>query len=237
MRSTFFYRTFLLLTFFVYFQDKLIAQDDYTIVTQDLETWSKVGLKFKVNNDFSLGLNQQFRLNENSSSMDQIITNFDTKYKINKSLYFGLGFRYIADKKSDDSFQNDFRYNIDAGYKHSINQFSLNYRLRYQNKNEIGFSKTDGDDIDHVFRLKIGAEYNIKNWKLDPQFSTEIFNDLTQSTDKLYKVRFTLATDYSINKMNSIGAFYRLERELNESYPKTTYIIGLNYKFTLKFNN
>ncbi|MFK8013497.1 MAG: DUF2490 domain-containing protein [Marinicellaceae bacterium] len=228
------YRATFLAALLSYFQSTSVAQDDFTIVTQDLESWTRIGLKYKINKNWSLALDQQLRLNQNSSLTDQIITDFGAKYKFNSGLYFGTVFRYIADKNNDESFDNDFRFNFDIGYKHKIDRFSLNYRFRYQNKNEIGLKQSEGDEIDKVWRLKIGAEYNIKKWKLDPKFSTELFSDRTQPSDKLYKLRLTLGTEYAFNKRNELGLFYRLERALNTTYPKTTFILGLNYTYTLK---
>ncbi|MFK8045416.1 MAG: DUF2490 domain-containing protein [Crocinitomicaceae bacterium] len=223
-----------LTVFLFHFQQTIHAQDDYTIVTQDLESWSRIGIKYKPNKKWSIGLDQQLRLNQNSSLINQIITDLSAKYKFKSGLFFGTAIRYVADKNNDQSFDNDFRFNIDAGYKHNIKRLTLNYRIRYQNKNEIGLSQAEGDNVDKVLRLKVGADYNIKKWKLDPKFSAELFSDLTESSDRLSKLRFTFGTDYSFNKKNELGVFYRLERELNASYPKTTYIIGLNYTYTLK---
>ncbi|MFK8037464.1 MAG: DUF2490 domain-containing protein [Crocinitomicaceae bacterium] len=234
MFSKILFRFSFLIAFLVNFQNTTIAQDNSTIVTQDLETWSKIGLKYKLNKKWSFGLDQQLRLKQNSNQVNQIITDLHIKYKFDFGFYLGTAFRYIADQSNDLTFDNDFRFNIDAGYKHKIDRLSFNYRLRYQNKNEIGLNQEEGDDIDKVIRLKVGVKYNIKNWKIDPNFSTEIFSDLTQSTDRFEKMRFTLGSDYSFNKRNEIGFFYRIEKELNASYPKTTYIIGLNYTHTLK---
>ncbi|MFD1551645.1 DUF2490 domain-containing protein [Putridiphycobacter roseus] len=230
---SYFYRLSCTLLLLFHFQNVLIAQTDQTIVTHDLETWTSVGFKFKPTKKIAFGLNQQMRRNHNASLTDQIITDLDVKYKFDHFLYLGAALRYIADSKDED-FENKFRFNLDLGLKHDINRFSFDYRLRYQNKNEIGISKSEGDESDNIFRLKVGVDYNIKKWKLDPQFSTELFSDLSEESDKLAKIRFTFGTDYTLNKAHKIGAFYRLEREINEAYPKTTYIIGLNYTYTLK---
>ncbi len=234
MLSTVSAKTSFLLIFTCCFLKLSVAQDDYTIVTGDLETWSRIGIKYKFNKKWSVGLDQQLRLNRNSSLTDQIITDLNAKYKFSSGLYFGATFRYLADRNNDLSFDNDFRFNIDAGYKHDINRLLFNYRLRYQTKNEIGLKKEDGDNADHVFRLKIGSEYNIKDWKFDPKVSAELFSDLTQTSDRLSKMRFTFGTEYAFDKRHELGAFYRIEYELNAAYPKTTYIIGLNYTYSLK---
>ena len=95
-------------------------------------------------------------------------------------------------------------------------------------------STTDGDYFKNYLRLKAGVKYNIKDWKFDPKFSTEIFRDMTKVTGGFDKLRFTLGTSYDLKKFGEFGAYYRLERELGFSYPKTTSIVGLNYVYTFK---
>jgi len=210
------------------------TEDGTIVVTQDIETWSKVGLKFRPHKKFVLGLDQGFRFNKNSTLLDQLLTDVHFKYKPTNYLNFGLGLRYISDRGGNQLFDNDFRIHMDAIFKHKKNNFKFQYRFRYQNRNEIGLSTAEGDHFKHYLRLKAGIKYNIKNWKLDPIFSSEIFRDMTKVTGGFDKLRFTLGTTYNLKKYGELGTYYRLERELGSNYPKTTSIIGLNYVYTLK---
>lgn len=216
------------------FLSRSMAQEEgTTIVTSDLETWSKVGLKFKVHKKFTIQLDQGLRLNNNSTIADQYFTDLGFKYKATKNLKFGVGLRYIGDRGGNDLFDNDFRINLDAIFKHKVKSFDFQYRLRYQNKNEMGLSTVDGDYYKNYFRIKAGLKYNIKNWKFDPVFSTELYRDMTKVTGGFDNLRLTLGTSYKMNKFGTLGMYYRVEQELAVSYPKTTYIVGLNYVFTI----
>ena len=210
------------------------TEEGTTIVTQDLETWTKIGLKFKAHENFSLGLDQGFRFNKNSTILDQMFTEAHFKVKATQNLKFGLGLRYISDRGGNDLFDNDFRFNLDASFKHKANDFTFQYRFRFQNRNELGLTVDEGDYFRNYLRLKAGLKYNIKDWKFDPKFSTEIFKDMTKVTGGFDKLRFTLGTSYDLKKIGEFGAYYRLERELNSSYAKTTSIVGLNYVYTFK---
>jgi len=210
------------------------SQDGFTVVTRDLETWSTIGLKIKPVDQLDIRLEQGLRLRENSSVVDQILTNLGFRIKPHKNIEFGLGLRYIYDQGQNLEFDNDFRINFDFAIRHKIERWSFKYRFRYQNKNEIGLSTDDGDYYKHYIRFKVGAGYNIKNWKLDPKASVEIFRDMTQYTGGFDNFRWTLGTSYRTKRFGSFGAFYRMERELNSSYPKTTSIIGLDYFYTIE---
>jgi hypothetical protein len=126
---------------------------------------------------------------------------------------------------------------LDVTFKHKVKALKFQYRFRYQNKNEIGLSSENGDSYKHYLRLKAAIKYSINDWKFDPIFSTEIFRDMTKVTGEFDKLRFTLGTSYDFKKLGELGLYYRHERELGFSYPKTTSIVGLNYTFTLKKRN
>lgn len=216
------------------FSFSAFSQDGYTYVSQDLESWNSTAFKLKIHKKFGIGIEQGIRLNRNASSIDQVLTEFNFVFKPVDYLSFGSGFRYIADRGNNLLFDHDFRWNLDMAVSHKISALSLKYRLRYQNRNEIGYSTSEGDYFKHYLRLKASAEYKFKNWKFDPIFTAEIFRDMTRYSGGFDKMRFTLGTNYSFNKQHEFEFFYGLERTIGTSYPKSTYILGIGYTFTLK---
>ncbi|WP_226789131.1 DUF2490 domain-containing protein [Polaribacter porphyrae] len=138
-------------------------------------------------------------------------------------------------KGNVQGYENYFRFQVDVKYKHKIKDLKIGYRLRYQNKNELGISYEEGDFINQNIRFKISLEYNLKNWRLDPKFSAEIFNRFKESkTNGFNKYRFTLGTDYKFKNFGKLGIFYRFEKELNVDFPDITNILGLKYIYTFK---
>lgn len=206
--------------------------------TKDLENWSAINLKYKLNKKWSFELEEQLRLDDNISEVSEYITEIGTQYSISKKIDIGAGLRYIRENDNEGNIQgyeNHFRFHIDASYKHKIDAFSLKYRVRYQNKNELGVSAEGGDYAKQNIRFKTSVAYDIKNWKLDPKFSAEIYNHIEEGEDNGFsKYRLTLGTDYKIKKFGKIGLFYRIQKELNVDIPKTTKIIGLKYSYTFK---
>ncbi len=208
------------------------GQENYTKVTADFESWSSAVLNVKLSKSFTAGLEQGLRLSQNSSQLDQALTEVNFAYKFFKKVELGAAFRYIYDRSNTATFDNDFRYNLDASYKEKFDRLAIKFRLRYQNKNELGLSLSEGDENKPYVRLKLSSTYNIKDWKLDPKLSSELFR--SSESAQFDKVRFTVGTEYKIKKYGEIGAFYRMERELNIGLPKTTYIAGLKYTYTFK---
>lgn len=213
------------------------SQDGYTYVSQDFESWNTVALKYKLNKKVKFGLEQGVRLNHNALHFDQILTEFNFSFKPTNYLSLGTGLRYIADHGNNDLYDHDFRFNLDMSFNHKIKPLAFEYRIRYQNRNEIGLSTDEGDYFKQYFRFKTSITYAIKNWKFDPVFDAEIFRNMERYTGGFDKLRLTVGTSYDFKKWGEIDGFYRIERTLGDSYPKTTFIIGLGYTFTLKSKN
>lgn len=216
-----------------------VAQEGQYIEVRDFETWSSAKLKYKANKKWSFGVQGQFRLDYNSSELKGFFTEFSTGYKIAKKFEISAGLRYINKNDNEGNIQGTehyFRYQLDATYKHKIDKFSLKYRFRYQNVNEMGLSKEEGDVPVQYFRLKATAEYNIKNWKFDPILSAEIFNKYEKDSydNGFSDYRVTLGTNFKTKSYGKIGIFYRIEKEISSFYPKTTHIVRFKYTYTLK---
>ena len=227
----------------------MTAQD--STVVRDLETWSKIGVEKRLlNNKLTLGLSQSFRFDNNSSSLDHFFTQFSGEFKLMKGLKLGAGYRLIRDGSKGD-FDKEHRFQADLSYKHKLDRLTLSYRLRYTNRSLRDITVAQGDYNTSKYRLRVKAAYNIKNWKLDPYLSGELFyakgyhtvsyvENILEGYDisDFQKYRITLGTRYKTGKIGTLGMFYRLERQVASfpfSYNATTWnIIGLNYTFKLK---
>ncbi|WP_111707318.1 DUF2490 domain-containing protein [Lutibacter citreus] len=206
--------------------------------TNDLENWSSINLEYKLNKKWSFVLEEQLRLDENISEIGEYFTQLNTEYSLSKKFKIGVGLRYIKENDNEgkiQGYEDHFRFHLETSYKHKIDNFTLKYRLRYQNKNELGVSNSEGDYANQNIRFKTSIEYNFKKWKLDPKISAEIFNHLEKGEENGFsKYRLSIGTDYKLKKIGTFGLFYGFEKELNETIPKTKNIIGLKYTYTIK---
>ena len=168
------------------------------------------------------------------SEIDKYFTQLGTDYKITKNFKVGTAARYISENDNTGSvqgYENYFRFQFDATYDHKVNDFSFVYRVRYQNKNELG----EDDYANQYLRFKASIGYNIHNWKLDPEFSAEIFNHIEKGeVDGFNKYRLTIGTTYNMKKYGEIKLYYRYRKQMNTINPKITNIVGLGYTYTIK---
>lgn len=225
------------------------AQD--SVLVRDFESWNGISLKKSfLDKKLDLQLTQEFRLNSNSSRLNNYFTELGVEYEIIKGLEAGIGYRFIRNN-TKNGYVNEQRLNADLSHKHKIDRLEIGYRFRYQNRSEIGIKKEDGDDPISKYRLRLKAGYNIKNWKLDPYISSEIFyatetsrvNYVPSITEVenisgFQKLRFTLGTSYKINDLLELNGFYRIERDF-KTYPTVYYtpgtyhIAGINLEIKL----
>ncbi|NJB83058.1 DUF2490 domain-containing protein [Wenyingzhuangia aestuarii] len=204
-----------------------------TLVTRDLETWSSLNLKYKINKKWTVALQGQLRLENNSSEVNQYFGQLDLEYSPFKHFEFGGAIRYIKNNDNTGNvqgYENHFRYHLDGQYKHKLSDFSFKYRVRYQNKNELNIN----NEAKQYFRFKAAVDYNIKKWKLDPELSGELFRSVgAESENQLDGYRLTLGTSFKVHKSAKMGVYYRFDKELNTTYPKATNIIGVKYTYNL----
>ena len=132
----------------------------------DINSWFVAGFEFEPADDLTLGIEGQLRLKDDISVVDQYFGELNAQYKLPAGFRLGAGLRYIRDNDTRGNIQgyeNHLRYNIDGSYRHKIDRFSLRYRIRYQNRNELGISKDEGDIHREAIRLRARVIYNIRN--------------------------------------------------------------------------
>lgn len=213
----------------------LVSSQSFAQENSDLESWNAINLKYELNKKWEIELEGQLRLKEDISEVDKYFGEFATTYNLTKQFALTGAFRYIRENDNvgkKQGYENHIRYHFDASYKHKIHDFSLKYRFRYQNKNELGVD----DFANQHYRFKAGVGYNIKNWKLDPKFSAEIFyHDEKEEENGFDKYRLTLGSSYKFKKSGEIDFYYRFQRKMDDLNPESTHIIGL--KYSVKFKN
>lgn len=203
---------------------------------RDFESWSSLTLEYKPDKKWTFGLEGELRLKNDASDVDQYFTQFSIDYKLFPGFELGGGLRYIRNNDLQgkiQGYEKHFRFHLDLSYRHRTGAFSFRHRLRYQNRNELGVSASAGDIANKHIRFKTTLTYKIKNWKLDPVFSAEIFRHVAEEGESAFdKYRLTIGTAYRTRKLGKIGLFYRMEHTLNAILPITTNILMVKYTYS-----
>jgi hypothetical protein len=209
--------------------------------TSDSGIWSSIGVDYSPIKKLKIGIEQNWRLKEDSSVTDEYFTETSIQYEILKNFDIAFGARFIKENDNvgkKQGYESHFRFNLDAGYKYEIKRFTFSHRIRYQNKKELNLPDTEINLPNEIMRFKTDLEYNIRKWPLDPEFSVELFSGLEgveQIRDlNLDKIRLTFGTDYKIKKYGKFGIFYRYEENIITFFKnETLHVLGLSYNYSI----
>ena len=82
---------------------------------------------------------------------------------------------------------------------------------------------------DHKLRTRLQTSYNVKGCPFEPFAEVEVYNELDNAM-ALDKVRYTVGTEYKINKEHKLKVFYRYQdyAALDEA---SGHVLGLGYAF------
>ncbi len=211
------------------------AQND-----NDLEGWSAVELNLKATKKLSFSVAEHLRFRNDISTVKNYFTQIKVNYEILKNLELGAGVRYIT--KNDDvggqqGYDPFFRYQFDAAYRHKIEKVDLFFRLRYQNKNQLGRSESEGDVAKEFIRTRFGVGYKIKPLKLTLRVFAEHFNQPTNSKieQNETRMRYTLKLNRRFKKIGAFTVFYGIQNNSVGDVKTKKSFLGLKYAYKIDF--
>ena len=82
---------------------------------------------------------------------------------------------------------------------------------------------------DHKLRSRLQVSYNIKGFPFEPFAEVEVYNELDKAF-ALDKVRYTVGTEYKINKKNKLKVYYRYQ-DYADIDEVNGHALGLGYAF------
>ena len=211
------------------------AQND-----NDLEGWSAVELNLKATKKLSFSVAEHLRFRNDISTVKNYFTQIKVNYEILKNLELGAGVRYIT--KNDDvggqqGYDPFFRYQFDAAYRHKIEKVDLFFRLRYQNKNQLGRSESEGDIAKEFIRSRFGVGYKIKPLKLTLRLFAEHFNQPNNSKieQSETRMRYTLKLNRRFKKIGAFTVFYGIQNNSVGDVKTKKSFLGLKYAYKIDF--
>ena len=140
------------------------------------------------------------------------------------------------------------RFNVSLSGSTEWNRFkfSLRERWQYTYRPEVAdkkykFSYDEDDNLSaytmqpvkgkgkHVLRSRIGINYDIPQWKLDPFVNIEMFND----KDGIQKMRYQAGIDYKFRKKHTFALTYRFQDVNNDDddHEVNSHLVGISYTY------
>ncbi|OEK02944.1 hypothetical protein BFP97_16055 [Roseivirga sp. 4D4] len=201
----------------------------------DVEVWLKAGGKVDLTDKWEIAFEEQIRFDDDVNALKNFHTEIQLTFKPIEALSLHAVSRYITRNDNSGSiqgFEDLFRYQFGASYKHDLGQLRMKYRALYQHRNEVGISEAQGDIPEKFLRLRTSAEYKIKDWKYDPQVRVEYFNALNDEVGTNNQIRFGFGTERDYKKFGELGFFYLFESSLGLNIKQLTHILSFKYTYT-----
>ena len=190
-------------------------------VENEFEYRTSVKLSYKPIKKLKINFVPEVRFKDNFS-VDRYLLETKLVYKPLKFLSLSGGYRFIVNPRTEKDTEYLHRYEFSTTFKKDFDRFEPAIRIRYTNY-------ADDDADDNFLRYKAALGYNIKDCKLTPTISAELFHQL--STSDVYKMRYKLGLEYKLFKKNYLGASYRFDYYLQEN--KNKHIFSIGYKLKL----
>ena len=209
----------------------LIAQTD----EEGLEGWGIAEVSIKATKKISIDISEHVRYKYDVSTLDNYFTQIGVNFEIFKDLKIGTKARFITENDSEGNVQgleSHFRYQGEVSYKHDMGKIGISYRLRYQNKNELGVFDIPNEYI----RFRMGLNHKIKSIKSALKIEGELFNQFKKGNEDngLNRYRLTMKLEHRLKGDNEIAIFYRIQEDIDRIDPVSRKILG--FKFAHKFD-
>lgn len=202
-----------------------------TKVVGDLQLWTGVKVAKTFAKDWTISLEEEVRLKNNISQVNNYFTEAGLRYRINKNFSLGAAYRFTRDQKKDSSYVNQSRYHFDLRYKGKIDFLTIYYRVRYQK--ESGELEIFDSAVPYAryFRNRLGIRMNNLKY-IEPYATAEIFQVFTPYfSPEFYYYRIVAGVGIEPGNFGEFKLAWGFNRELSSSNPAMIYMFRVNYTY------
>mmetsp|Transcript_5436 Transcript_5436/g.7263 ORF Transcript_5436/g.7263 Transcript_5436/m.7263 type:complete len:222 (-) Transcript_5436:16-681(-) len=195
--------------------------------------WTTVGVEGDLvkKTDWTAELNTRFDNNGVATFFPQV----GISYKLTKWLKPSLEYRFVIDKNDYGNYKAAHRLNLNAKFKENFDRLGLGMRVRYQYAFDNRGSFDYDADFDQAFRFKPEISYDINNFILTPEVSTEFFYNpnLGEGGRRFDKMRFALGASFDLNNDHDISFKYQLDKRFYAYDRGVRHVLAISYKYAL----
>ncbi len=202
-------------------------------VLRDLRLWTGAKIEKDFGKDWMLSLEEEIRFKEDISEINNILTEAELRYRINKNFYLNAGFRYTSDRNDDGSYDGLARNHFSLQFRGRLEYITFDYRLKYQREVEAEKLFEKNPPYEKIFRNRLGIRITRLD-RVQPYVSGEIlqvFTPYLSSLDDYW--RFVMGVRIEPGKIGEIKLGWGFNRDLGVDQPAMIYLIRVNYTYSL----
>jgi hypothetical protein len=183
---------------------------------------------------FSLSLEEEVRLIDNSTGFDRSVTTAGIDYALfDRKLKLGAYYAFMYLYNNDRLFEPRHRYYFNLSYKEAVNQFTLSWRGRIQGTYRDENRGQYKINPKYVLKNRLQAEYSIWGSPWTPFASCELSNELNNPVgNQLTRIRYQGGASWRLNRTETLDFFVRYDWYFDRKEPQI-FSIGLGYKMKL----
>jgi len=202
--------------------------------SSDWGLWTSIDAVKTLPKNWEVDVAAQYRMKDQISVTDQFRGSVDITCKAGKYIKLGAGYELISKnkvKKDTYVYRNRFRVQATGSYKYA--RFTVSWRTRLQLTLLENSNSPDADNQKWVWRNRLGLKYNIKKTPLKPYVNFELFHQVFSDLEYSYNQnRFSIGTEYTLNKRHTLEAGYKLENSVAGSVKNKLNVVKLGYIFS-----
>ena len=194
------------------------------------DRWSlSAGASYKLGKNLKAAAAYQLIWRNNRESLSYNTTDGAvTGYNNWRPSYWGVNHRLSASLTGSHKV-HDIRFSLRERWQYTYRPSKDVERWDFDNAKWE--TKTRSGKGKNVLRSRLQAEYSKKKARLLPFASIEAYNSWAVD-----KVRYTIGTDYKLNKQHSLSLYYRFQDAMSDDdldYDPNIHLVGLSYTIKL----
>lgn len=152
----------------------LISLSQHPLRAQDFSTWANVGASYEVAPAFAVTGGLEWRTMDNLGRTDRLGLEVGGIYTVLPFLKFGVGYEMHYRNRVDAGWKLRHRYYIDGTVSTRVQQVKISLRERFQ-------AYAAGDKSNPRLRSRLTLAYELRNSKIEPYASVEMYNSLARA--------------------------------------------------------
>ncbi len=190
--------------------------------TEQMNTWIELEFRKDFLKKLEFSLTPEVRLKE-QFQVDEYLLQAQLGYELFPFLEIAGAYR-ISEEVKRSRNEVYHRYAFDVQAKKEIQRFEASFRGRLTNYSEASF-----EDPGTYFRPRAKVEYDVKNNKIRPFVSYELFRNLSEKA--FHKWRFDAGFTRDLGKIHRVGLYYRLHDYFTDK--DSVHILGIEYRIKI----
>lgn len=196
--------------------------------------WATLNASHDLNKRWSLGMESQFRLDDNFTMYDASVIDIGASYKISKMLKTAATYRFGNSQRVYREFVNRHRFAFDFRIDEGFGEWDLDLRFRYQAAFDASSVGEQNADLKDAMRYRLKADRKLIS-KTSLAVSLELFQNTRWYQPMLTDWRFRSEVSRKIAKRQSVSLGYMVQRQMNTANPLMQHILLIGYSVDLKF--